>query len=97
MSRDVDAFMEKRGRRKVATGIWFYDQTVPMEIAVWAKPACQASSRFDEDDHLVDTSPMPETHDGFLYFCWPGRGEYLTIEEAKRAADAEPWGPVKWD
>ena len=97
MSRDVDAIMEGRGWRKVATGTWFYDRTVPMEIAVWAKPARHASSRFDEDDHLIESRPIPETKDGFLYVYWPGgRREYMTIEETK-AADAKPWGPVKWD
>ena len=97
MVRDEDARMEKRGWRKVATGTWFYDRTVPMEIAVWAKPALRAYSRFDEDDNLIESAPIPGTKDGFLYFCRPGRGEYMTIDEAKTAADAEPWGPVKWD
>jgi hypothetical protein len=98
MSRDADAAMEGYGWRKVATGTWFYDKAIPMEMAIWAKPARLASSRFDEDDNLVEGRPIPETKDGFLYFCWPGRSrEYLTVEEAKAAADAEPWGPVKWD
>ena len=98
MSRDSDAVMEARGRRKVATGTWLYDGTIPTEIAVWAKPARLAGSRFDEDDNFIEASPIPETKDGFLYSCWPGgHGEYLTIEDAKAAADAEPWGPIKWD
>lgn len=62
-----------------------------------AKPVHLASSRFDEEEHLLETSPIPEHKDGFLYFYSPGRfREYLTIEEAK-AADAELWGPIKWD
>jgi hypothetical protein len=90
--------MERRGWRKVASGTWFYDRTVPTKMAVWAKPARLAGSRFDEDDHLIESRPIPETKDGFLYFCWPGgSGEYMTVEEAKAAADAKPWGPVKWD
>jgi hypothetical protein len=98
MGRDTEDLMEKRGWRKMATGTWFYDRTVPMEVAVLAKPASLASARFDDDDHLIDASPIPETKDGFLYFYMPGKfGEYMTIEEAKAAADAEPWGPVKWD
>jgi hypothetical protein len=98
MGRDTEDMLEKRGWRKMATGTWFYDRTVPMEVAVYAKPASLASSRFDEDDHLLDASPIPETKDGFLYFYMPGKfGEYMTIDEAKAAADAEPWGPVKWD
>jgi len=98
MRRDVDAIYERRGWRKVATGTWLYDRSVPMEIAVWAKPASRASSRFDEDEHLVESRPIPATKDGFLYVYDPGGGrEYLTVEEAKKAADAQPWGPVKWD
>jgi hypothetical protein len=69
-----------------------------MEMAIWAKPARYAASRFDEDDNLLEDKPIPETRDGFLYVFDPGRsGEYLTITEAKAAADAKPWGPVKWD
>jgi hypothetical protein len=68
-----------------------------MELVVWAKPAHLASSRFDEDDHLIEGSPIPDTRDGFLYCYCPGSGEYMTIEEAKAAADAEPWVPIKWD
>jgi hypothetical protein len=98
MSRDADAVMEAYGWRKIATGTWFYDRTVPMEIAVWAKPACLASSRFDEDDQLIESRPIPETKAGFLYFCWPGEsGEYMTVEEAKGEADTQPWGPVMWN
>jgi hypothetical protein len=90
--------MKARGHRKVATGTWLYDRTVPMGLVVWAKPAHLARSRFDEDDHLIETRPIPETKDGFLYFYWPGRsGEYMTVGEAKAAADAEPWGPIQWD
>jgi hypothetical protein len=98
MSRDVDTALEARGWRKVATGIWLYDRTVPMEVTVWAKPAHLAWSRFDEDDNLDETRPIPETKDGFVYYYWPGgSGEHMTIEGAKAAADAEPWGPIKWD
>jgi hypothetical protein len=71
---------------------------VPMRICIWAKPARDASSRFDEDDQLDESKPIPETKDGLLYCCWPVHcGERLTIDEAKAAANAEPWGPVKWD
>jgi hypothetical protein len=91
------AIWEQRGYRKVATGTWLYDQSVPMKIEVWAKPARFAYACFDEDEHLIESRPIPETKDGFLYLLLPGGGEYMTIEEAKAAADAEPWGPVKWD
>lgn len=98
MSSDIDRIYEGYGWRKVATGTWFYDKIIPKPVAVWAKPARLAALRFDEDDKLVETRPIPETKGGFLYFCDPGRsGEYLTVEEAKAAADAAPWGPVRWD
>ena len=82
----------------VATGTWFYDQNVPMRISVHAKHARFASSRYN-DDYLIDESrPIPETKDGFLYFCSLGKsGEHLTVDDAKAWADAQPWGPVKWD
>jgi hypothetical protein len=86
-----------RGWRKIATGTWRYDNTVPKPIALWAKPASDSSTRYDDDDQLDESRPIPKTKDGFLYFTWPGRGEFLTIEEAKASADREPWGPVKWD
>jgi hypothetical protein len=98
MSSSWEADREANGWRKVATGTWFYDRTVPKPITVWAKPASRSFSRYDDDDQLVESRPIPETKDGFLYSCQPGRGEeFLTIEEAKASADAEPWGPVAWD
>jgi hypothetical protein len=82
----------------VATGTWYYDRTVQQQIAVYAKPARLASSRYDEDDQLDESRPIPETRDGFLYFCWPGKSsEHLTPDDAKAEADTKPWGPVKWD
>jgi hypothetical protein len=95
----IFAIWEKRDYRKVGSGTWFYDRTVPMKIELWAKPARFAFSRFDEDDQLIETRPVPETNDGFLYFLLPVQGsdEYLSIEEAKAAADAKPWGPIEWD
>jgi tetratricopeptide (TPR) repeat protein len=96
-SRDRD---DRSRRRKTATGTWLYDRTVPMEITIWATPAHLAFERFDDEDGflLIDSRPIPETRDGFLYSCAPSPGgQYLTIDEAKAAADAQPWGPVKWD
>ena len=94
---NIYAIWKQRGYGKVATGTWLYDRSVPMKIEVWAKPARFAGARFDGDDHLIESRPIPETKDGFLYFLLPRSGEYLTIEEAKAAADAKPWGPIKWD
>jgi hypothetical protein len=93
----VDECLRMRGWRKVAIGTWLYDRVVSMPVAIWAKPASQASSRYDDDEQLDDSKPIPETRDGFLYTCWPGNSEYLTIEEAKKAAGEELWGPVVWD
>jgi hypothetical protein len=81
----------------VATGTWFYDQVVPREIRVYAKPAQFASSRYDDDDQIDESRPIPETVDGLLYFCAPGgSGDHLTVQEAKAWADAQPWGPIIW-
>ena len=89
--------VEGRGWRKVATGTWFYGGTVPRPIAIWAKPPSDSSSRYDEDDQLDESTPIPETKDGYLYCSVPGRGEFPTLEDAKAEADAQPWGPVVWD
>lgn len=85
------------GWLKVATGTWFYDGTVPKATVIWAKPAKHSSTRYDDDERLDESRPIPETKDGFLYCLEWGGPEFLTIEEAKACADAKPWGPVKWD
>jgi len=85
-------------RRIVATGIWLYDGRIPKRIVIYAKPARFAASRYDYDDQLDESRPIPATLDGFLYSCsLGGCGDYLTIDEAKMWADDQPWGPVKWD
>ena len=88
---------EGRRDKLVATGTWYYDGTVAMRIEMCAKLARFASSRYDDEDNFDESQPIPDTKDGFLYYCVPGRGEHLTIEDAKKHADAEPWGPVTWD
>jgi hypothetical protein len=99
MSNHWEADRMAQGWRKVATGTWYYDGTVPRPIAIWAKPASQSGTRYDEDDNLVESRPIPETKDGFLYCSVPGAGaaEFRTVEEAKAKVEAEPWGPVTWD
>jgi hypothetical protein len=90
--------MPARTDKVVATGTWFYDQVAPMRIAICAKEAPFASSRYDEDDQLDETRSIPQTLDGFLYYTNLGSiGDHLTVDEAKAAADRQPWGPVKWD
>jgi hypothetical protein len=83
--------------KTVAIGTWLYDGTIPRKIEVIAKPARFASSRYDEDDQLNDNAPIPTTPDGLIYKCVPGGGEGATLQEAKAWAEAQPWGPVKWD
>jgi hypothetical protein len=79
MSKATDDLWNELGYRKVASGTWYYDRTVPMPVAIWAKPAHLSSSRFDEDEQLIESSPIPATKDGNLYVCWPGNcGEHLT-------------------
>jgi hypothetical protein len=89
-------------RKAVATGTWFYDGSIPRPIAVYLKRARFASSRFnhdtDDEPSIDESRPIPATKDGYLYYCFPGNsGEHLSVDEAKAWADAQPWGPVKWD
>jgi len=58
-----------------------------------------AYSRFDyETDQINESRPVPETKDGFLYFCSLGKsGGHLCVDDAKAWANAQPWGPVSWD
>jgi len=84
----------------VARGIWLYDGKVPYWIEIHARPAKFAGSRFDDDDQLDETRPIPATLDGFVYYSSLGNAAgqfFLTVEEAKRWADAQPWGPIKWE
>ena len=88
---------------QVATGIFYYDGKVPKTISILRKEARLASSRWNHDTdgepELDETRPIPETKDGYLYFCFPAvsSGELLSVDEVKAWADAQPWGPVKWD
>jgi hypothetical protein len=91
--------MKEDDYQTVATGTWMYDGSVPRQIAVLAKLARFACSRYDwENDRWDENAPIPETLDGFVYYCSLGKsGEYTSIKSAKDWADAQPWGPVKWD
>ncbi|MBA2589538.1 MAG: hypothetical protein H0U98_13055 [Alphaproteobacteria bacterium] len=97
MKKPWEEFRESKGWRKVATGAWFYDGTIPKPVAIWAKPAAQSAVRYDDNDQLVESRPVPDTKDGYLYCTDTGLPEFLTMEEAKACADAQPWGPVKWN
>jgi hypothetical protein len=93
------AYYEKMTAEKkiVATGIWLYDRTAPRRIAIYAQPARFASSRYDNDDQLDESRPIPETPDGLVYSCDLTGGSHHTLDEAKDWADQQPWGPVEWD
>jgi hypothetical protein len=58
----------------VATGVWYYDGTVPKRITICARLAKFAGSRYDADDRLDDTMPVPDTPDGLVYRCWQAEG-----------------------
>ena len=93
------AYYEKMTAEKkiVATGIWLYDRTAPRRIAIYAQPVRFASSRYDNDDQLDESRPIPETPDGLVYTCDLTGGSHHTLDEAKDWADQQPWGPVEWD
>lgn len=84
-------------KRLVASGTWFYDKTVPKPISIYAVPARLSGSRYDDDDQLDESTPIPNTVDGFVYRCsLGGGGEHATVDEARAWADSQPWGPVTW-
>jgi hypothetical protein len=84
--------------KAVALGTWLYNGVAPQRIEIRAKPARFASSRYDDDDRLDESRPIPDTKEGFLYYSWPGGAtDHATIEDVKAWADAQPWGPVIWD
>jgi hypothetical protein len=85
-----------RPMMKVAGGTWYYDGNVPRRIDIYAVPVEFAGSRYDDEDHLDEASPIPETADGHVYVTAYG-GECESLEEARKWADRQPWGPVKWD
>jgi hypothetical protein len=83
---------------------------VPHAIEIYALPAKFAGSRFKEPDEntpetdtpdgfvLDENAPIPDTPDGFVYYVSAtSGGEFHSVDEAKRWADAQPWGPVNWD
>jgi hypothetical protein len=82
----------------VLTGTWLYDKQVPRQISILRKQPKYADSRYDwEANQWDESAPIPDTADGFLYYCSVGNsGEYLSVRDAKAWADAQPWGPVIW-
>jgi hypothetical protein len=85
-----------RPKKKVASGTWLYGGIAPRRIEIFAVPVEFACSRYDEDDHFDEASPTPETPDGHVYVTSFGH-ECESLAEAINWADAQPWGPVRWD
>ena len=83
-------------KRIVATGIWLYDKSIPQKIDVFTVPAAYSSFRYDEDDQLDETRPIPQTPDGLVYKTTCG-GEQPSLDAIIKWADAQSWGPVKWN
>jgi hypothetical protein len=82
--------------KKVASGIWLYGGIVPYKIEIYAIPVFFAGCRYDDDDRLDENIPAPETADGHVYRLSMGH-ECNSLAEAMEWANAQPWGPVKWD
>jgi hypothetical protein len=95
--------------RIVAKGVWLYDGIVPRLIEIRARPARFAGSRFKESEEdtppetpdgfvLDENTPIPDTPDGLVYSVGAtAGGQFNSLEDARSWADAQPWGPVKWD
>lgn len=85
-------------RTPVITGTWLYDGTKKMRVVITAKAVEFASARYDDDEQLVSTAPIPHTADGYLYEVGTtSGGEFSSLEEAMDWVNAQPWGPVTWD
>src|ERR1700693_3786768 len=96
--------------RIVAKGVWLYDGKIPRVIEVRARPARLGGSRSREAEEnppvpetphgfvLDHNTPIPDTPDGFVYSLSMGSGgEFHSLAEARKWADSQPWGPVKWE
>ncbi len=79
------------------TGTMLYDGIVPRRIDIFARRAEFAASRYNDDEEVDHSAPIPQTPDGFVYYVDDtAGGEFLTIADAMAWADSQPWGPVKW-
>ena len=81
----------------VMSGTWFYDRTIAKRIEIRSRSARFAASRYDGDDRLDESTPVPVTPDGLVYFTEPFSCERATAEEVIAWTDVQPWGPVRWD
>lgn len=69
----------------VLTGTWLYDKQVPRQILILRKLPRYADSRYDwEASRWDESAPIPDTADGFLYYCSVGKsGEHLSVRDAQ--------------
>ncbi len=79
-----------------ASGQWLYDGVVPYQICIYRIPARFSGTRYDEDEQLDHSLPIPETPDGYVYqFSGFGK-EFGTLAEALKWGNEQPWGPIRW-
>lgn len=88
--------LKKYEEKIVATGTWYYDKTIPKRIVVYTVPAEFCWARYNDEDELEESRPVPVTPDGLVYKTDCG-GEKFTLKEIKLWADTQPWGPCEWD
>ena len=90
--------MDHPESRIVARGVWLYDGKVSRPVEIHARPANFSGSRFDDVDRLDETRPIPDTPDALVYYIGATTGgEFYALAEANKWAEAQPWGPVKWE
>jgi hypothetical protein len=83
----------------VLTGTWLYAGVQLQHVAIIARNYDVEFSMLAAEDALEpDDQPIPLGPDGRLYYVQgtssPG---HPTFEEAMAWADAQSWGPVKWN
>ena len=75
----------------------FYDGRSPEQVTVIARNYDMRYSTFEADGMLEDgEQPVPLGPDGRLYYV-SASPPLRSLQEAKKWADSQPWGPVEWD
>jgi hypothetical protein len=87
-------------------GVWLYDGSVPQRVEILACNYDRLHECYLEEmehvriDHGYEIEspgpPRPLGPDGVLYHVWSSP-DFDTIAEAKAWAEAQPYGPIKWD
>ena len=81
----------------VLSGTWLYDGQTRERITIIARDYDIYYSTYQADGMIEEgDQPVPLGPDGRLYYvaASPPLG---SLDEAKRWADGQPWGPVEWD